>query len=40
MHSNKGKGNVSFFLIRYETILNRKTFTIMLLMSKDDKRAI
>ena len=38
--SNKEKGNNSFFLIRYETALDRKIYTIMLLRPKDDKRAI
>ena len=37
--SNKEKGNISFFLIRYETALDRKTYTIMLVIPKDDKRA-
>ena len=38
--SNKEKGNVSFFLIRYETVLDRKTYTNMIVSPKDDKRAI
>ena len=38
--SNKEKGNVCFFLIRFETEMERKTYTIMLVRPKDDKRAI
>ena len=38
--SNKEKGNVSFFLIRYETALDRKIYTIMRLRPKNDKRYI
>ena len=37
---NMEKGNVSFFLIRYEAALDRKTYTIMFVRAKDDKRAI
>ena len=33
----KEKENVSFFLLRYETALDRKTYTIMLVRPKDDK---
>ena len=36
--SNKEKGNVSFFLIRYETALDGKTYTIMRVRPKDDTR--
>ena len=36
----KEKGNISVFLIRYETALDSKIFTIMLVRPKGDKGAI